>query len=99
MRGCCVLRDDGLGGNRPGGYQSCCLRRGRNTSGFSRADCLVGFGDEVDAFAGLNFMVGCRYITAFARAIFKGAVVLEEFGHFVPDGVSGLDFAFDTAEI
>ena len=66
---------------------------------FANADFLVGFGDEVDAFAGLDFIVGCFYITAFARAIFKGAVVFEDFGHVVPDGVSGLDFAFDIAEI
>ena len=65
----------------------------------AKADFLVGFGDEVDAFAGLNFIAGCRYIIAFARAIFKGAVVFEDFGRIVPDGVSGLDFGFDIAQI
>ena len=65
----------------------------------AKADVLVGFGDEVDAFAGLDFSVGCRYATAFARAIFIGAVVFEDVGHVVPDGVSGRDLTFDTAEI
>ena len=65
----------------------------------AKADVLVGFGDEVDAVAGLDFSVGCRYATAFARAIFIGAVVFEDFGRIVPDGVSGLDFAFDIAQI
>lgn len=65
----------------------------------AKADFLIGFGDEVDAFAGLDFSVGGRYVFALARAIFIGAVVFEDFGHVVPDGVSGLDFTFDAAEI